>query len=118
MFCQFKASSDYLSYARYDSSRTQLLSFVVSILIFEFVYSWIGSHMIDVKRHFTKSQDTREYRRGGSYRMKDGRFITQQSKVHIKQSDDDDKRHDSSVSTSGSTILAHLSEDQKKDTRF
>jgi hypothetical protein len=119
MFSQFKAFSEYLSYARNDSSWTQLLPFVVSILIFEFVYSWIGSNMIDVNRNSTKSQYTREYRRGKSYRMKDGRFITQQSKVHIKQSDDDDdKSHDSSISTSESTILTCEDDDKKKYTSF
>jgi hypothetical protein len=118
VFYQFKACSDYLSYAQHYTSWTELLPFVVSILIFEFVYSWIGSQMINVNRNHTKSQYTREYRLRGSYRMKDGCSIMQQNKVDIKQSDVDDKSHNSSVSTSGSTIQTHLDDDQKNGATF
>jgi hypothetical protein len=112
------------------------LQFVLSIVIFatahwivhqnfDLLYSWIQPHMTGMKNYLTTSQSTTESRCGGSYGMKNGRLVflasnqtigtRQQSKEFISQSDD--TSHDSSISTSGSTILTHL-DVQKMDPRF
>ena len=121
--------------AQNNSSWMDFLQFVLSIVIFatahwivhenfELLYSWIHPYMTGMKNYLTTSQDRTESRFGGSYGMKNGRLVfcannqtdvTQQSKEYISQLDD--TSHDSSLITSGSTILTHL-DVQKMSPRF
>jgi hypothetical protein len=126
--------SDYVSSSQNDSSWTHFQQFVLSILIyatvhwivhrnFELLHSWIHLYVDETKHYLSSPQNRRKARCAGLYRIKDGRLVflanqtnaTQQSKVSFSQSDD--KNGDSSISTSGSTIVTHLNV-QKKDPRF
>ena len=121
--------------AQNNSSWMDFLQFVLSIVIFatahwivhenfELLYSWIHPYMTDMKTYISTFQGATESRFGGSYGMKNGRLVfcannqtdvTQQSKEYISQLDD--TSHDSSLITSGSTILTHL-DVQKMSPRF
>jgi hypothetical protein len=137
MNSQLQACTNYVSIVTNDSSWMDFLQFVLSILIFailhwivqhnfEVLYSWIHPHMTGMRTYFTSTQNTTESKCGGSYGMKDGRLVflpfnqsnvIQQQQSKERLSDSDDTSHDSSVITTGSTILTHL-EIQKMNSRF
>jgi hypothetical protein len=127
--------SDYVSSVPNDSLWMQFLQFALSILIyatahlivlqnFELLHSWLHPYVNKKKSYFTSTQRRRQSRNGGSYGVKDrclvflanqASVVTQRNTVDISQSND--KSHDSSISTLGSTIATRL-DAQKKDPRF